>query len=730
MRDALPTRLPQLDARAVPRLRSGAQTRVPGFGQPGHERWLAPAPPQRVPLPAQLNAHGACSQGQAQQVSQPVFNTLGFNLSRARAPSGARPWQNRRAEAITAFDLIAMLKQAASAAEAPCPLLLGVDGTYAAPMLLGSLPAACVLTSGMLARMQKVDETVAHAISAAFSATGRDSTQPFLQRACKRSLDALRASTEQMDALQLCGGPDCAPFALSASGVPGTAADEAPPGLQGRTHSQERLTELALAPGLQLEFVRGGASPLGVVVLYTAAGALLDPDAHAQAVLFARALLQSGRAQSVRLLAGGAAELLRVAPLLSAARSEAAGGAAELSGDSREAAVSPSSSPRIQQVFPLRSGGAATAGRLWIGSDLGLDDYALLGQLGVTHVLTLGDELLAPCPLQAGGSHKVLALAIDGGDEDGRAFAPALQFMRAAFTGVGLAASGPDGVRPSRRSLPTALPSSSGGAGTLRMAVRPPHPDWLPRIAAASAGEKVQAAPSEAEGAAPAGEHAADCGGGEQRSQQVQARPLLSSEKRPLVQPVGQAAAGSPAAINADGATDQGSDRRAGVLVHCADGCGRSAAIVSAYLMQYEQMSLREAFATLHAVCPTLRLHRQLCERLLRFELRLRGQPSLPLWQMEPTLYAATQRLAVAAAAAPAAGAPAEAAGLEGFAKGRWLSPNAPAAASAGAPRHLSSRVRVVGTAEEATMPMLAQRGALPTPGGCDGAMRDGSSRR
>jgi hypothetical protein len=101
-------------------------------------------------------------------------------------------------------------------------------------------------------------------------------------------------------------------------------------------------------------------------------------------------------------------------------------------------------------------------------------------------------------------------------------------------------------------------------------------------------------------------------------------------------------------------------EQRPAVLVHCAAGANRSATVVLSYLMRDLGLSLREAFARLYAARPIIGPHRTLCQRLLELERALLGRHtnSISLWEMEPTLREATERIAFVVGRAPPASVP------------------------------------------------------------------------
>ncbi|KAG8469591.1 hypothetical protein KFE25_006046 [Diacronema lutheri] len=783
MRDALPIRLPQLDPRLVPRHRIGDQPRVAGFAQPGRERWRAPAPPQRVPLPSQLKGRLGVAAPQAHpplrlpSMSAPA-NIAASAASRVSALHAAPPGAvTRLPEPMTVRELVTLLRAAAARA-VPFPLLLSVDGRYAAPVLLGSLPAPFVITRDMLAHLAPTAGASAgtRAQSAAAQAGAAAPRPHGLRRAYKRSIDVLLASIDASEPADLCGALT-PPLSDAEDEGDGDSAPRSPPASSGtpsssralsrrasrtaalageRVHADgararasasperrpsvpavglrvhERLRELSIAPTLQLGFVRSGA-PLGTVVLYAAADAEIDPDAHEQAASFGFALLQSGRAQSARVLSVGAAQLLVELPLLDAPAFARAMRTGELSGRYADAASSYSYAP-IERVLPLSPaalaprlasragagggearvgahagasaqqsmltnatrdalhgadgdtaivkaveeaagstggtadmvGGARAAdggagsgdggggggsgsgsmptGGLYIGNFSAAEDHERLKRLGITAVLTVADNLDDLRPLPPSMQH--LVLPVNDDDEDvSRFFSRALAFVCAAIVGSKSSALGGAG-RPGRHGGASGEAASRGHPP---LAQRPPF--------------GVRAAGADAAGKRPA----------------------------PAVPAHGTLAHGGVTCSPQRLLTD--AQPGGAVLVHCAAGANRSATFVLAYLLSHERMTLRDAFAVLYAVRPIIGPHLPLCSRLLELELRLHGTNSIALWEMEPTLREATERLAFVVAAAQAAPAP--------HVRARA---HVPAPATAGERAFLSSRVRVVIDAEGASI--------------------------
>ncbi|CAB3371413.1 Hypothetical predicted protein [Cloeon dipterum] len=67
------------------------------------------------------------------------------------------------------------------------------------------------------------------------------------------------------------------------------------------------------------------------------------------------------------------------------------------------------------------------------------------------------------------------------------------------------------------------------------------------------------------------------------------------------------------------------------VLVHCTAGVSRSASLCLAYLMKYQHMPLRKAFAHLRNVRPAVRPNSGFFRQLIDLELRLFGRESVSM---------------------------------------------------------------------------------------------------
>jgi atypical dual specificity phosphatase len=65
------------------------------------------------------------------------------------------------------------------------------------------------------------------------------------------------------------------------------------------------------------------------------------------------------------------------------------------------------------------------------------------------------------------------------------------------------------------------------------------------------------------------------------------------------------------------------------ILVHCVMGRSRSAAIVMAYLVKYENMTLKEAFELTHKARPIVRPNSRFLSDLIAWEVRHKGSPTL-----------------------------------------------------------------------------------------------------
>ena len=65
------------------------------------------------------------------------------------------------------------------------------------------------------------------------------------------------------------------------------------------------------------------------------------------------------------------------------------------------------------------------------------------------------------------------------------------------------------------------------------------------------------------------------------------------------------------------------------VLVHCAAGVSRSATIVLAYLIQNENLSLREAFLKVRQKRPRICPNKEFMKQLIAFELLVHGKNAL-----------------------------------------------------------------------------------------------------
>ncbi|XP_053647591.2 dual specificity protein phosphatase 14 [Cherax quadricarinatus] len=72
--------------------------------------------------------------------------------------------------------------------------------------------------------------------------------------------------------------------------------------------------------------------------------------------------------------------------------------------------------------------------------------------------------------------------------------------------------------------------------------------------------------------------------------------------------------------------------RRGGcVMVHCVAGVSRSPALVLAYLVKYEDMSLRQAFLHVRSSRPNIRPNAGFFSQLIDFEQRVRGSTSVAM---------------------------------------------------------------------------------------------------
>jgi hypothetical protein len=77
------------------------------------------------------------------------------------------------------------------------------------------------------------------------------------------------------------------------------------------------------------------------------------------------------------------------------------------------------------------------------------------------------------------------------------------------------------------------------------------------------------------------------------------------------------------------------SSHSGGCLVVCAAGVSRSCALLAAHLMISGKVSLKEAMRTIRAVRPIARPNRGFLEQLLPLELRLRGERSATIYELD-----------------------------------------------------------------------------------------------
>lgn len=376
-----------------------------------------------IPPPGPLSASASSPTKRAGARSSPSAKGAAPSPSVKRAATSKGPTEVRSARsvpaspakpeprapppsALTTAELLALLRKSLPGGDA-LPLLLGVDGAYAAPALLLSVPVTFVVTSSMLAGCE--------AAAAVFGAngTGRSSGDdggghgaeppagadagaaqseafgvplPPLVKARRRSIDVARRSDAELDPSRLVGAPSEPSssgshsqelsHAGSSAGTPARRSSVAD--AQRSAALAARLQQLAVAPTLQLEFLRAG--PLGRVVLYPATDA--DADALEQCWAFAAALRASGRAAHVHVLAEGATALLRELPLLSVHAFEAAREEGRLDGRAwapaaPEAAPAPEPFVDAARTYSYSPVEEVLPGRLFIGNYLAAEDHAM-----------------------------------------------------------------------------------------------------------------------------------------------------------------------------------------------------------------------------------------------------------------------------------------------------------------------------------------------------------------